>query len=181
MANELKLVLLDRDGVINRDSRAFIKTPDEWKALPGSLEAIARLHQAGWTVIVVTNQSGVGRGLIDYAQLAEIHRKMHNEVVAEGGEVAAVFFCPHAPDDGCTCRKPKSGLFEQIRNRFDVALENVTAIGDSMRDLVAAETAGCKPVLVRTGNGRKTEKLLPEDSTIDVFDDLSQAVDTLIG
>ncbi len=176
----MKLVILDRDGVINRDSKAYIKTPGEWKPLPGSLEAIARLHQAGFVVVVATNQSGVGRGLFDHKTLAAIMRKMHDAVHAEGGEIAAVFFCPHAPEDECTCRKPKSGLFEQIRHRFKTDLDGVPAIGDSMRDIEAATTAGAQPILVRTGNGSKTENKLDPDSGIDVYDTLLDAVNELV-
>ena len=177
----MKLVILDRDGVINRDSKAYIKSRSEWKALPGSLEAIARLHQAGFIVVVATNQSGLGRGLFDHRALAGIMRKMHDAVQAEGGEIAAVFFCPHTPDDYCTCRKPKSGLFEQIRQRFKVDnLDGVPAIGDSMRDLEAANTAGATPILVRTGNGTKTESELDENTDIAVFDTLLDAANELI-
>ena len=176
----MKLIILDRDGVINRDSTAFIKTPDEWKPLPGSLEAISRLHHNGYTIVVASNQSGVGRGLFDYAALSEINRKMHLAAQAEGGEITAIFFCPHTEDDACTCRKPKSGLFEQIRTRFDVELDDVPAIGDSMRDLEAATTAGAIPILVRTGNGKKTEKLLGEGTGIEVFDDLASTVQALL-
>ncbi len=176
----MKLVILDRDGVINRDSKAYIKSRAEWKALPGSLEAIARLHQAGYVVVVATNQSGVGRGLFDHMALAAIMRKMHDEVQAAGGEIAAVFYCPHKPDDECTCRKPKSGLFEQIRRRFHVDLAGVPAIGDSLRDIEAATTAGATPMLVRTGNGTKTESKLPPDSSIAVFDNLLDAVNAIV-
>lgn len=176
----MKLVILDRDGVINRESRAFIKSTEEWKPLPGSLEAISRLHQAGFTVVVATNQSGIGRGLFDHAMLAAINHKMQEAVRSEGGEIAAVFYCPHTPDDGCTCRKPKSGLFEQIRSRFDVDLTDVPAIGDSLRDLDAAITAGALPMLVRTGNGNKTEKMLDAENEVTVFDDLSAAADSML-
>lgn len=176
----MKLVILDRDGVINRDSRAYIKSRAEWKPIPGSLEAIARLHQAGFVVVVATNQSGVGRGLFDHEALAAIMRKMHDAIQAEGGEIAAVFFCPHTPEDECTCRKPKSGLFEQIRRRFHVDLDGVPAVGDSMRDIEAATTAGAKPILVRTGNGSKTEKKLPADSDIAVYDNLLEAANAIV-
>ncbi len=176
----MKLVILDRDGVINRDSRAYIKSQAEWKPLPGSLEAIARLHQAGYIVVVATNQSGVGRGLFDHNALAATMHKMHDAVQAEGGEIAAVFYCPHTPEDECTCRKPKSGLFEQIRRRFNVDLEGIPAIGDSMRDIEAARTAGALPILVRTGNGAKTERRLPSDSDVAVYDDLLEAVHAIV-
>lgn len=176
----MNLVILDRDGVINRDSKAYIKSPSEWKALPGSLEAIARLNQAGFVVVVATNQSGVGRGLFDHQTLAATMRKMHDEVEAEGGSIAAVFFCPHAPEDECTCRKPKSGLFEQIRSRFDIDLAGVPAVGDSLRDIEAATTAGARPILVRTGNGEKTETLLSQEANIEVFDSLLDVAKTLV-
>lgn len=176
----MKLIILDRDGVINRDSAAFVKTPDEWKPLPGSLEAIARLHQSGYSVVVASNQSGVGRGLFDYSALATINRKMHDAALAAGGEITAVFFCPHTEEDDCACRKPKPGLFDEIRSRFEIDLTGVPAIGDSMRDIEAATTAGAVPMLVRTGNGKKTEKLLAGASHVPVYDDLSSAVQALL-
>ena len=152
----MKLIVLDRDGVINEDSDAYIKGPDEWRPVPGSLEAIGRLTKAGYRIVVATNQSGVGRGLFDLATLAEIHAKMHRAVASAGGRIDAVFFCPHAADANCNCRKPRPGMIEEILRRFKVEPQLVTTVGDSLRDLQAAAAAGCKPVLVLTGKGRKT-------------------------
>lgn len=152
----MKLIVLDRDGVINHDSDAYIRTPDEWRPLPGSLEAIARLNKAGYRVVVATNQSGVARKLFDVATLGAIHTRMHQAVGEAGGRIDAVFFCPHGPDDGCECRKPRPGLFHEILARFGASTNEVHAIGDQLRDLQAAHAAGCRPVLVLTGKGRKT-------------------------
>ena len=153
----MKLIILDRDGVINQDSDAFVKSPDEWIALPGSLQAIARLTQAGWKVVVATNQSGLARGLFDMDTLNAIHAKMRRELAAAGGSIDAVFLCPHGPDDNCVCRKPLPGMFEQIGARYDADLNDVPAVGDSLRDLQASSAAGCAPWLVLTGNGAKTQ------------------------
>ena len=147
----MKLVILDRDGTINSDSDDFVKTPDEWVPLPGALEAIARLNHAGWHVVIASNQSGLGRGLFDVASLNAMHAKMHKMLAAVGGRVDAVFYCPHSPDESCTCRKPLPGLFEQIGARFGVALKSVPTAGDSVRDLLAGAAAGCEPHLVLTG------------------------------
>ncbi len=149
----MKLVILDRDGTINADSTDYIKSPDEWTPLPGALEAIARLNHAGWHVVIASNQSGLGRGLFDVAALNAIHTKMNRMLAAAGGRVDAIFYCPHAPDDNCHCRKPEPGLFEQIGERYGTDLSEVHAVGDSLRDLVAATKAGCQPHLVLTGHG----------------------------
>ena len=164
----MKLVILDRDGVINRDSEQYIKSPDEWQPIAGSLEAIARFTQAGFRVVVATNQSGVGRGLFNMATLNATHDKMHKAVNQLGGRIDAVFFCPHAQDAGCACRKPQPGMLLEIAERFNVALAGVPAIGDSLRDLQAASAAGAKPVLVLTGKGEQTLKSggLPEGTEI---------------
>lgn len=176
----MKLVILDRDGVINVDSAQFIKSPDEWKPLPGSLEAIAKLNQAGFRVVVATNQSGIGRGLFDMATLNAIHEKMIRELGQYGGRVDAVFFCPHAAQSDCECRKPKTGMFEEIGQRFSVALADVPTIGDSLRDLQAAARCGARPMLVRTGKGEKTLAAgnLPEGT--EVFLNLAEAAKSLI-
>ncbi len=176
----MKLIILDRDGVINFDSAQFIKSPDEWKPIPGSLEAIARLTREGWRVVVATNQSGVGRGLFDMDTLNAIHDKMHKAVAQAGGRIEAVFYCPHAADMNCGCRKPKSGLFDEIAARYGRDLADVPAVGDSLRDLLAAACVGARPVLVRTGKGEKTLAAggLPQDTP--VFADLSEAVDHLL-
>ena len=152
----MKLVILDRDGTINQDSDQYIKSPAEWKPIPGSLEAIARLTQGGWRVAVATNQSGLSRGLFDMSTLNAIHAEMHRAVGQAGGRIDAIFFCPHAADSNCECRKPKPGLLHEIASRFGVELEGVPMIGDSLRDVTAAAAAGAQPWLVLTGNGRKT-------------------------
>jgi D-glycero-D-manno-heptose 1,7-bisphosphate phosphatase len=164
----MKLVILDRDGVINLDSEHYIKSPEEWKPIAGSLEAIARFTQAGFRVVVATNQSGVGRGLFDMATLNAMHDKMHKAVNQLGGRIDAVFFCPHAQDAGCACRKPQPGMLLEIAGRFNVALAGVPAIGDSLRDLQAASAAGARPILVLTGKGQQTLKSggLPEGTEI---------------
>lgn len=154
----MKLVILDRDGVINFDSPSYIKKPAEWKPLPGSLEAIARLTQAGYTVIVATNQSGVGRGLFEMATLNAIHDKMHRAVGQAGGRIDAVFFCPHRPDADCACRKPRTGLLDEIARRFNASLKGVPCVGDSQHDLDAAAAAGGSPILVLTGKGEATQR-----------------------
>ncbi len=151
--NPIKLVILDRDGTINEDSSDYIKSADEWKALPGAVEAIARLNHAGWHVVVVSNQSGLGRGLFEVSDLNDIHAKMHKQVAEAGGRIDAVFYCPHAPDEVCQCRKPLSGLFELIAERYGLDLSGVPCVGDSVRDLVAGAILGCEPHLVLTGNG----------------------------
>jgi len=148
-----KLVILDRDGTINVDSLDYIKSADEWQPLPGALEAIARLNHAGWHVVVASNQSGLGRGLFEVSELNDIHTKMHQQLADVGGRIDAVFYCPHAPDEACSCRKPASGLFEQIAERYGAHLKGVPAVGDSARDLVAAVAVGCEPHLVLTGKG----------------------------
>jgi len=149
----VKLIILDRDGVINFDSKEFVKHPDEWIPIPGSLEAIARLHQAGWKVVVASNQSGLARGYFDAMTLNAMHQKCRQMLNTLGGAIDAFFVCPHGPEDNCTCRKPLPGLFEAIGKRFDKPLTGVPAVGDSLRDLQASAAAGCDPWLVMTGNG----------------------------
>ena len=176
----MKLIILDRDGVINYDSDQFIKSPEEWKPLPGSLEAIARLCQAGYRVVVATNQSGVGRGLFDMPTLNAIHDKMHKACAQAGGRIDAVFFCPHAADADCKCRKPKSGMIDEIFERYSVNLRDVLSVGDSLRDLEASARLGAQPVLVLTGKGLKTQAKggLPVDTQI--FPDLAAVAATLV-
>ena len=171
----MKLVILDRDGVINHDSDQFIKSPDEWRPLPGSLEAIARLTQWGYRVVVATNQSGVGRGLFETDTLIAIHDKMLKALTQVGGRIDAIFFCPHTNADNCDCRKPKPGLFKEIAGRYNVDMTGVPAIGDSLRDLQVAAAVGAQPMLVLTGKGRKTvdDPALPPDTL--VFPDLAAA------
>ena len=177
---QIKLIILDRDGVVNYDSDQFIKSPDEWQPIPGSLDAIARLNQAGFKVVLATNQSGVGRGLFDMAMLNTIHDKMHKVLAQAGARIDALFFCPHAADSDCGCRKPKPGMFQEIGVRFNVSLAGVPCIGDSLRDLQAAAEVGGQPILVLTGKGRLTQERggLPENTL--VFEDLSAAVKYLI-
>lgn len=169
----MKLVVLDRDGVINYDSDRFIKTPEEWRPIPGSLEAITALNQRGYRVVVATNQSGIGRGLLDMAAFNAINDKMTRSLAQLGGRIDAVFYCPHAADARCDCRKPKAGMLREIGRRFNVDLRDVPAVGDALRDLQAAADVGALPVLVTTGKGRITlkENELPERTQ--VFDDLA--------
>ena len=151
----MKLIILDRDGTINEDRDDFVKTPDEWVPIPGALEAIARLNHAGWHTVIATNQSGLGRGTFDMATLNAMHVKMNQLLAKQGGRIDAVFFCPHAPEDACSCRKPLPGLFEQIGERFGVPLRDVPVVGDSLRDLQAGVAVGCQPHLVLTGKGER--------------------------
>lgn len=169
----MKLVILDRDGTINVDSDQYIKSPAEWRPIPGSLEAIARLTQAGYRLVVATNQSGIARGLFDVATLNAIHDAMHRAVAQAGGRIEAVFFCPHAADSDCACRKPKPGMLLEIGRRFNVALEEVDMVGDALRDLQAAEAAGARPVLVLTGKGRATQDAGGLPAATRVFSDLA--------
>ena len=169
----MKLVILDRDGTINHDSDQYIKSPQEWKPLPGSLEAIARLTQGGWRCVVATNQSGIARGLFDMATLNAIHAELHRAVVQAGGRIDAIFFCPHAADANCECRKPKPGLLREIGARMDVELAGVPMVGDALRDLEAAAAVGCKPHLVLTGKGQKTREAGGLPFGTEVFADLA--------
>lgn len=171
-----RLIVLDRDGVINHDSDAFIKTPAEWVPIDGSLEAIALLTRAGYVVAIATNQSGIGRGLMDRRALSAINRKMRRAVTAAGGNIARIVQCPHRPDEGCDCRKPAPGLLLRLARYFGRSLEGVPVVGDSVRDLEAARAVGARPVLVRTGNGRATEATLrARGETVETYDDLLAA------
>lgn len=154
----MKLIVLDRDGVINHDSDRFIKTPEEWKAIPGSLEAIAWLNQRGYRIAVATNQSGIGRGLLDIAAFNAINDKMARQLAQVGGRIDAIFFCPHAADAHCECRKPKAGMLREIARRFSIDMKGVPVVGDSLRDLQAAQEVEAQPVLVTTGKGKATLK-----------------------
>lgn len=176
----MKFIILDRDGVINQDSDLFIKSPDEWIALPGSLEAIARLNEANYRVVVATNQSGIGRGLFDMNTFNAINDKMTKALVQVGGRLDAIFFCPHSSDSTCECRKPKPGMFREIGQRFNVDLNGVPCVGDSLRDLQAGAAVGCSPYLVKTGKGMGTLEAgkLPEGTQ--VFDNLSAIVTHLL-
>ena len=166
----MRLVILDRDGVINRTVEGYVLKPDHWEPLPGSLEAIARFTKAGYRIAVATNQSGVGRGLFDLATLAAIHAKMHQAVAEAGGRIDAIFFCPHAADSRCDCRKPKPGMILEILRRYGAEPVGITVVGDSLRDLQAAAAVGCRPVLVLSGKGRKTMQAggLPPETLVRV-------------
>lgn len=176
----MNTIILDRDGVINQDSDAFIKTPDEWIPIPGSLEAIARLNRAGYRVVVATNQSGLTRGLFDLEALAAIHHKMESALQQLGGKLDGVYYCPHGPDDDCTCRKPKPGLLLQIAKEKNIDLGRTILVGDSLRDLQAAIAVGVKPVLVLTGKGMKTAAELSYELNIETYRDLAEYVDQLL-
>ncbi|OBS09380.1 D-glycero-beta-D-manno-heptose 1,7-bisphosphate 7-phosphatase [Acidihalobacter prosperus] len=176
----MKLIILDRDGVINEDSDDYIKSPDEWVPIPGSLEAIAKLNEAGYQVVVATNQSGIGRGMFDVETLAAMHEKMRRLLAVHGGRVDAVFFCPHAPGQRCGCRKPAPGLFEEIARRYGADLGGVPAVGDSLRDIEAAQAVGAQPMLVRTGKGGRTLAAGKLPADVPIFDDLAQVAETLV-
>ncbi|HYD81926.1 MAG TPA: D-glycero-beta-D-manno-heptose 1,7-bisphosphate 7-phosphatase [Paucimonas sp.] len=175
-----KLIILDRDGVINHDSDEFIKSPEEWIPIPGSLEAIARLNQAGYRVVVTTNQSGIARGYFDMMTLNAIHQKLHRSAQAVGADIDAVFFCPHAAADNCDCRKPKPGMLHAVAKRFGVSLKGMPTVGDSLRDLQAGFLVGCRPYLVLTGKGEKTLEKggLPPGTAI--YPNLAAVVDHLL-
>ena len=177
----MKLVILDQAGVINESSETFVKTPEEWIAIPGSLEAIARLTHAGYRVVIATNQSGIGRGLLDMAAYNAINDKMHKAVNHAGGRIDAIFFCPHTNTDQCNCRKPATGLFQEIMQRYGVNLKNVMAVGDSLKDLQAAAAVGAIPVLVLTGNGQFTRDSTEIPVHTQIFDDLAAVADELVG
>ncbi len=176
----MQLVILDRDGVINEDSDEYIKSVDEFVPLPGSLAAIARLNRAGYTVAVATNQSGIGRGLFDLAALAAMHDKLARLLAQEGGRIDHIFYCPHAPDDGCDCRKPLPGLMRQIAGHYAVPLTGVPVIGDSLRDLEAARAVGARPILVRSGKGERTLAAGKGLDGVPVYADLAAAVGGLV-
>jgi len=176
----MKLIILDRDGVINRDSDDFIKSPDEWIPLPGSLEAIARLNQAGYKVAVATNQSGIARGMFTVLTLNAIHQKLHTSAQQIGAWVDAIFFCPHAAVDNCDCRKPKPGMVRAIGKRFETGLKGVPIVGDSLRDLQAGYVLGCAPYLVLTGKGQKTREKGGLPPGTQVFPDLAAVTDYLL-
>lgn len=183
--DQRRLIILDRDGVINHDSDDFIKSPEEWLPIPGSLEAISRLCQAEYRVVVISNQSGIARGLLTFNTLNRIHQKMLEQLHGLGGEINAIFFCPHGPDAGCACRKPLPGLFHELQQRLDCDLAGVDAVGDSLRDLQASKAVNANPILVRTGKGAKTELELLEETnkrklgSVPVFNDLAEYVESL--
>jgi len=176
----VKLVILDRDGVINYDSDQYVKSPSEWRPIPGSIEAIARLNQNGYRIAVASNQSGIGRGLFDMATLNAINDKMMELVFRQGGRIDALFFCPHTAAEECACRKPRTGMLEEIAARFHTELKGVPCVGDSLKDLEAAETVGAQPILVLTGKGTRTrdEGGMPKKTL--VFENLAEAARHLI-
>ncbi len=175
----MKLLILDRDGVINYDSDAYIKTLEEWIPLPGAVEAIAQLSKAGWTVAVATNQSGLARGYYSEAVLTSMHDRLRELVVQQGGELGLVVHCPHGPDDGCNCRKPKPGMLQTIAAHYHTNLAGVWFIGDSRGDLEAAVAVDCQPVLVKTGKGEKTLGTVLPTGTL-IFDDLAAVAAQLL-
>lgn len=181
----MKYIILDRDGVINQDSEDYIKSPEEWIPIKGSIEAIAKLSQAGYYIVVLTNQSGIGRGYFSTDTLMRIHVRMLDHIARAGGRVECILFCPHHPDDDCQCRKPKIGLYTQLKQRVKLSFRNTYSVGDSIRDLEAAVSAGAMPVLVKTGNGRKSLKLIqqgkhPSLDSCPAFDNLNKFVDHLL-
>ena len=175
----MKLIILDRDGVINYDSDQYIKSPAEWKPIPGSPEAIARLTQNGWRVVVATNQSGIGRGLFDMATLNAMHDKMHRIVNQAGGRIEAVFYCPDTDASKSWCRKPNPGMFHAISKRYNLPLTDVPAVGDSLRDLQAADAVGAQPILVMTGKGKKTRAADGFPDRTRITSDLSDVAEML--
>lgn len=174
-----KLVVLDRDGVINEDSDDYIKSVAEWIPLPGSLEAIAALTRAGFEIAIVTNQSGVGRGLYTEKTLATIHRHMEDAIRRAGGAITGIYYCPHRPDEGCDCRKPKTALLRRLERDLGCSLVGVPFIGDKHSDVAAAEAVGARPILVRTGSGAATEQAL-RPRVVETFDDLGAAARELV-
>lgn len=178
-----KIIIVDRDGVINEDSTGYIKHPDEWEPIPGSLRAIAQLYQAGFIVVVITNQSGIGRGLYTESDLTRIHEKMISAIEASGGKIEKIYYCAHAPEENCACRKPAPGMFHQLEKDFHITLNEAEHlyIGDKMTDVMVARNAHCRPILVRTGYGTKTLEKHPElKNDIDVYDDLEETVSRLL-
>jgi D-glycero-D-manno-heptose 1,7-bisphosphate phosphatase len=175
----MALIILGRDGVINQDSDDHIKSPAEWEPIEGSLEAIARLNQAGYRVVVITNQSGIAKGKFDAETLNRIHSKMRRMLAQVGGKIEAILFCPHGPDDECDCRKPQDGSYAELSHRLRIDLKDVPAVGNSKKDIKAARSVGAKPILVRTGRGAKTEQAGLADD-IDVYDDLAAVATALL-
>jgi D-glycero-D-manno-heptose 1,7-bisphosphate phosphatase len=181
----LKLVILGRDGILNQFRENHVTVPEEWQPVPGALEAVARLNHAGWHVVVATNQSGIGRGMIDMAAVNAVHAHMNQRLMAQGGRVDAVFFCPHTPEDDCECRKPRPGLILDIGRRYGLDLNQVPMVGDTLRDLQAARHAGCPPHLVRSGRAaalgpEQIQAMLDQVPGALVHDSLSDFVDHLL-
>jgi len=176
----MKLIILDRDGVINQDSDDYIKSVDEWQPIAGSIEAIAKLSMNDYRIVVTTNQSGIARGYFDLDALNQMHDKMHKLVNDAGGSIDAVLYCPHGPDEGCDCRKPKPGMLEDIATRLRTDLKSVPVVGDSLRDLQAADAVEARPLLVRTGKGERTIAKLGDDLVYPVYEDLAAVVEMLL-
>jgi D-glycero-D-manno-heptose 1,7-bisphosphate phosphatase len=176
----MKLVILDRDGTINHDSDQYIKSPNEWRPIEGSLDAIARLTQAGYRIVVATNQSGIARGLFDTATLVAIHDTLQRAVMQAGGRIDAFFFCPHSADSACSCRKPQPGMLLEVARRFNISLKNTYMVGDAQRDVAAAAAAGAKPVLVLTGLGRMTRDKGELPPGTEVFENLAAFAEHLV-
>ena len=178
----MKLIILDRDGVINQDSDDYIKSPEEWIPIPGSLDAIARLNHAGFMVAIASNQSGIARGYFNLETLAAMNVKMNDMLSTLGGRIDAMLYCPHGPRDGCDCRKPKPGMLTEIGNRFQVSLNNVLFVGDNINDVVAAQAAGAQPVIVKTGKGEQTASMVKSNGygDIPVYENLGEVVNTLL-
>jgi len=176
----MKLIILDRDGVINEDSDEYIKSPDEWIPIPGSLEAIGKLSQNGFRIIIITNQSGIGRKIFSVDMLHAIHKKMITHLSEFGGVIDGILFCPCKPEDHCNCRKPKPGLYNDVSNRLQMSLKNVFCVGDKITDIEAAKNAGGSPILVRTGKSKDevNDKLIPKH--VPVYNDLASFVDKII-
>jgi len=174
----MKLIIIDNNGVINHSSDALIKTPEEWKPIPGSLAAVAQLNRAGYRVVIAANQSGIGRGLLDMSMFTAINEKMYKAVSQAGGLIDSIFFCPHTSADKCHCRKPKIGMFEEIIQRYGIFLKKTPVIGDSLRDMQTAIKVGASPVLVLTGRGTHTKAnhTLPKGTQI--FDNLAAVADS---
>jgi len=184
----MKLIVLDRDGVINEDAGDYITSAEQWQPIPGSIEAIARLSRAGYSVVVATNQSGLARGLFDLDDLEAMHAKMTGLVEEHGGKLEAVFYCPHHPDEGCKCRKPKTGMLDAIEAEFNTSLQGVPFVGDKLKDLLAGSAKDCAPYLVRSGRGKITEASLQSEGDmpglsprqVTVFDDLAAVAEALL-
>lgn len=176
----MKLVIIDRDGVINKDSDAYIKAPEEWIPIPGSLQAISQLTKANFKIAVATNQSGVGRGYYDEEMLNQIHQKMLKQITEAGGKVDKIVYCPHHPNEQCNCRKPKPGLLQQIAEYYKISLTKIPYIGDSIRDVQAALNAGAQPILVLTGNGKQAKEQLDNSKNIPIFPNLAEAAQSII-
>ncbi len=174
------MIFLDRDGVINQDSDDYIRSLEDWKPIPGSLDAIARLYQAGYVVVVVSNQSGLARGYFDRVVVDDIHATLCSQVAELGGDIAGIYICPHHPEEGCACRKPEPGLVREAERSLGVSARGAPMVGDKLSDIEAARRAGCRPILVRTGKGSRYASDAPELVGVEIYRDLGQAVDRIL-